>query len=355
MISTKWKEIFIVGLFVSLIVLFFYGLGTALFPLLFSSLAAYATLPIVKKLEDKGFSRIQATLTVLASVSIVVTLIFLIVLPPLIDELKAAIAAAPQTFTSAMGKIDSILSEYGIYIPYNRESLSTFVSKYSNKMSTTLFTSAATVLKNSAANVASILGFVLSLSMVPFFFFYVLKDYEKISNTILNLVPRSWQANVQYLLEKIDTVLSGYIRGQLLVCLILSCLYTIALLIVGIPFAIIIGILTGFLSIIPYVGFAFGFALAMLSALASFENMSTIVGLCIGYGIVQFIESFFVTPQIVGDKVGLSPFEAILALIVVGNLMGFVGLFLGIPIGAILKILIQMLIRQYKQTSIYKA
>jgi predicted PurR-regulated permease PerM len=190
--------------------------------------------------------------------------------------------------------------------------------------------------------------------MIPIFFAYVVNDAEGLIEKIEHLVPPSRRPTIHAFFSEVDRVLSGYIRGQLLVCLILSALYTTGLLLVGIKFAVIIGVMTGFLSIIPYVGFGFGFAAAFITALANFEGSGALIGIACAYGIVQVLESFVVTPRIVGDKVGLTPFEAILALIVLGNLLGFVGLFLAIPTAAITKILLGYLLAEYKKTAFYK-
>ncbi|MCB9072566.1 MAG: AI-2E family transporter [Bdellovibrionaceae bacterium] len=345
MSKLKTKEILIPLLIAIIICLFFYGLGSALLPLIFSSLGAYACLPVVKKLEARGLSRNQAALLVMILVFLVVTLLLLLALPPLIDEFRQAMAAAPNTLSSALAKLNTLLSSYGVYVPYDGDSLKNFVAEYSEKISGEMVASLATFIKKSLANVSSAIVVLLSFVMIPVFFFYETKDYEKIRSFLLNIVPHSWRPHINEFLENVDIILSGYVRGQFLVCIILSLLYTCALFIAGVPFALIIGIMTGFLSIIPYLGFSLGFSLAFLSALASFEGMGPIIGLCLGYGIVQFLESFIITPRIVGDKVGLTPFEAILALIIVGNLLGFVGLFLGIPIGAVIKIFILMLLR----------
>ena len=122
----------------------------------------------------------------------------------------------------------------------------------------------------------------------------------------------------------------------------------------GVKFALVIGIATGILSIIPYVGFSLGFGMAILSVIAGHEGWGTLIALIIGYSAVQFLESFIITPRIVGDQVGLSPFEAILALVIFGNLFGFIGLLLAIPMGAIVRILIRMLLVSYKRTAFYR-
>lgn len=350
----KLKEVLIVGSVIVLIFMFIYGLGDALVPLVFSSFLAYASLPIVKKLEKYKFSRTQATLTVLSGVLLILTLLLLVAIPPLIEELRSAIASTPGNLSLALGKIDALLSEYGVHVPYDRDSLIAFFSEYSQKLSSEVLKSGADWIKSSLSNFASVIVSLLGFTMVPVFFFYVIKDYETITQTITRIAPRSVQPKVNAVLIKTDKIMSGYVRGQLLVCFILSVLYTLSLYIVGVKFALVIGIATGLLSIIPYVGFGLGFAAAIISVLANNDSWFTLLSLIGAYLTVQFIESFIITPQIVGDQVGLSPFEAILALIIFGNFFGFLGLLLAIPTGAVLKSIVVMICHTYVETEFYR-
>lgn len=348
------KDISIVALLVATILLFFYGLDKALLPLTFAWLLAYAAIPLVKKMETKGMARSQASALVLATVFIFLTLLGVLILPPLISDLEAAVLEVPKNVSIVLEKLDTFFSNYGFHVPYDKQSLVDFASQYSEKISGNLIKSVGDILKNSIVNAASIIVILLNLFLVPIFFIYVINDYEKLIDTFESLVPISWRAKLDEILQQANLILSGYIRGQLLVCAVLGVLYSLGLLFVGVKFAVIIGFMTGFLSIIPYVGFSFGLAAALITALANFEGFSPLIGIVVVYSLVQMLESFYITPRIVGNKVGLSSFEAILALIVLGNLLGFAGLFLAIPAGAITKLLINHLLVEYKKTNFYK-
>lgn len=353
--SWKAKEILPVVAIAGLIVLFFYGMGSALVPLLFSYVFAYASFPLVKKLEARGLKRSQATLVVLGSLTVILMVLALILLPPLIEELQAAIMAAPESLSVTLNRIDEVLSHYGIHVPYDRASLQQFIGEYSQKISSDFVASGVAFVKNSIANFASLLVILLSFAMVPVFFFYVITDSDKIRKFIYNIIPQDWQKDTEEFLDRADKILSGYVRGQLLVCAILSVMYTVALLIVDVKFALIIGVATGVLSVIPYIGYSMGFAMAVFSVLANHDGWGQLLALIVAYSLVQFIESFIITPKIVGNEVGLTPFEAILALIIIGNIFGFIGLFFAIPMGGIIKLLIRKLMISYKRTEFYRA
>lgn len=348
------KDSFIVFLLCAVIAVFFYGLGSAFVPLTFAWFLAYAAIPLVKKIERRGLNRSQSSLVVLAIVFVSLVLLGLLIIPPLFSDLHAAVLELPRNVSVSLEKLDTFFSNYGYHVPYNKQMLIDFASQYSEKISGNLLKSVGEFLKNSLVNAASVIVIWLNVFLVPLFFVYVINDYERLIDTIESLVPLSWRAHLDRFIVESNRILSGYIRGQLVVCAILSVLYSVALLIVGVKFAIILGVITGFLSIIPYVGFSIGLVGALVTALADFDGLSPLVGILIAFGIVQILESFVITPRIVGNSVGLSSFEAIIALIVFGNLLGFLGLFLAIPVGAIAKLLLKNLLAEYKSTSFYR-
>lgn len=350
------RELVLVALVAIVIVLFIIGLDNAVIPLIVSSILAYACLPIVKKIEKEGkLNRPIATGIVLFIGTLIFIVLVVTIIPPLFADLRDAAIDAPKNISIALEKLDNVLSEYGIHVPYDRQSLVQFAGHFSEQAQSEVLQSATNFIKKSVSNFGAVIVVLLNISLIPIFFFYVIKDSEKIGNEARSLIPLAWRPKINEILGECNVVLSGYIRGQLLVCFILGVLYSAGLMIVGVKFAIVIGFMTGFFSFIPYVGFSFGYVAAIITALANFEGAGPLVGVTIAYGIIQFFESFFITPMIVGDKVGLSPFEAILSMIVLGNLIGFIGLFLAIPIGAIVKILFRHLMREYKRTSFFKA
>ncbi len=348
------KDYVIPALILFLIVFFIYGLGSSLVPLAFSWFLAYASLPLVKKIQNKGCSRSVAASLVLGAVTLVILLLGFLIIPPLVADIQAAVLAAPQSISVVLEKLDVFFSNYDIRIPYQKESLIEFAKQYSTKLSSGLLNSASDVVRNSILNTASAILLVLNLFLIPIFFVYLVTDYENLIRRLESLVPLSWRPYVYSYGEKANRILSGYIRGQMLVCLILGVLYSLGLLIVGLKFALVIGFLTGFFSIIPYVGYTFGFAAALITTFANFESWGQVVGVIIAYSLVQMLESFVITPRIVGNKVGLSSFEAIISLIVLGNLLGFIGLFLAIPVGALVKTALIDLLAEYKKTALYK-
>ncbi len=353
--SLSIKDSLILCALLATLVLFFYGLGSAFVPITFAWFLAYAALPIVKKMERRGIARSPASIIVLGCVFFLLTVLSLLILPPLVSDLQGAISDIPNNVSAVLIKLDTFFSGYGFHVPYNRQTLIDFSSQYSEKISSNVLKFGGEVLKNSVVNAASVILIWLNLFLVPVFFVYVINDYEKLIDSFEDLVPLSWRPKLDELIEEANQILSGYIRGQLLVCGILAVLYSLGLLLVGVKFAIIIGCLTGFLSVIPYVGFSIGLAAALITALANFDGFAPLAWIGIVYGLIQVLESFYITPRIVGNKVGLTSFEAIIALIVFGNLFGFAGLFVAIPAGALTKLLFIHFLVEYKKTGFYRS
>lgn len=348
------KDSLTIGCLLFLLILFFIGLGSSLLHLAISFFLAYASIPVVQWLEQHKLNRQQATAAVVVAVLTSSMLLLLIIVPPILTEVDTALKEAPQNFQILLEKIDAQLLKYGVHARYDKTSIVKIIGTFSQKISMDLVQSSGEAIKNSFLNVMTVIVSILNFFIVPVFFVLLIHNFEGIITSIDEILPVSWRPTVRQLAKTSDQILGGFLRGQVIVCLILSVLYSTALLIAGVKFAIMIGTLTGFLSCIPFVGFSIGTAFALISALLSGDNYTPMIWTVLLYSLVQFCESFIITPKIVGDKVGLTSFEAILALIVFGNLFGFLGLLTAIPCGGILKVIISDLISNYKKTAFYK-
>lgn len=194
---------------------------------------------------------------------------------------------------------------------------------------------------------------VLGYGIIPLYLFYLLRDFDRFRLQLLDLVPIPLQPGVGRLALRIDGVLSAYVRGQLMICLILGCWYSAGLALVGVDMALVVGIGSGIGFLLPYVGTLIGGGVALLLALIKFQDLLhpfwVILLFCGG----QLLEGMFLTPRLVGDRVGLHPLTAILALLIAGELAGLPGLLVGIPVAAIGKILAGDLVGRYKSSAVY--
>ena len=200
----------------------------------------------------------------------------------------------------------------------------------------------------------ALLGFVVNLLLVPVVLFYLLCDWNVMLAHVNRMLPRRWQPNLTGIAKEIDTVLAEFLRGQIAVMLLMSVLYVLGLWLAGLEFALPIGIITGMLVFVPYVGMLTGLMLATLVALMQFPGAGDAIPVWIVFGIGQALEGMLVTPLLVGKRIGLHPLAVIFALLAFGQIFGFFGVLLALPASAALLVALRHLGRQYLSSSLYQ-
>ncbi|HJD56467.1 MAG TPA: AI-2E family transporter [Rickettsia endosymbiont of Pyrocoelia pectoralis] len=201
--------------------------------------------------------------------------------------------------------------------------------------------------------IATINVFVLFL-LIPIILFYFLRDWTKIIANMKSLLPLKSRQKILEILSAINSLLSAYIRGQLNICLLLSIYYSIAFTVIGIDLALLLGILTGFFVIIPFIGTFIAFTLTLTIGYLTLGMSAKLLYIMVVYAIGNICESYILTPKIIGDKIGLHPLWIIFSIFACGSLFGFVGIFFAIPIAGITKILLLNLIKFYKSSKFYR-
>jgi predicted PurR-regulated permease PerM len=189
---------------------------------------------------------------------------------------------------------------------------------------------------------------ILNLIIIPVIGFYLLKDFNAIKEEIKNYIPSSYRDSIINRLKEIDYVLSGFIRGQLIVSSILTIIYIIGLSIFNIPIALLIAIIAGIANIVPYFGFIIGITPAILLAILEYHDLEHIIGVIGTFAIAQLLEATIITPKIMREKIGIHPVTVILAILIWGNLFGFWGILIAVPLTSILNIFFKDLLRYYK-------
>jgi len=195
--------------------------------------------------------------------------------------------------------------------------------------------------------VSAAFGQLLNLVLVPFLFFYILKDIDRIKSALRRLlVTRDGWLSLENI-GRIDNILSGYIRGQLMVCLVVAVLTGTALSVLGIPYALILGLVAGVLNLVPYIGLAITLVLGLLVGIFSPSPLITCIKIVVVIEAVQILEGAVLSPRIVGEKVGLHPVWVMLSILIFSHFWGFVGLLIAVPFAAIIKLFVTMLIDKY--------
>ncbi len=225
------------------------------------------------------------------------------------------------------------------------------ITEHINENADTLMSSAIDTVLLSGSSV--IAGFVNAV-LIIFVVFYLLIDWSHFFSLLKSIVPIRAQETVHHLAMHTDGLLSQYLRGMLIVISIMAVFYSIGLSIIGVKGAVALGVFTALMIVIPYVGIALGLSLAVVSALLQFGPNSEILGVLIVFGIGQFIEGFFLTPRLVGERIGLHPVAVLFALLLFGKLFGFFGVLLALPISAVGLVLIKYLWSTYTQSTWYQ-
>jgi len=345
------REKYIIG---ALVLTVFCGLiyliKSALTPFIFSLVVAYFLNPLVDYLSNKcKLARLTATALILGlflSIFIGASAILLPIIyaqtAELIDALPKYLQVITQNFYP---QIVSLLNGFGISLDSDFAHLVSGekFSSYFLGLSQDFFSRAL----SSSATFINILSLIF---IMPILVFYLLKDWNLLMQKIYELLPKNIAKTTKEIAKEIDKTLAGYVRGQFHVCLILAAFYSISLSLAGLNFGFLIGFLTGMFAFIPYIGMIFGTSAAIILALFQwgfdFTNLSLVT---IIFLVAQLIESNFLTPKLIGNKIGLHPVWIIFGLFVFGVLFGFVGVLLAVPLTAICGVIIKYFVLQYKK------
>jgi predicted PurR-regulated permease PerM len=347
MTATQQLRFWLIGLLVALIAV--YLLRAILLPFVAGMAIAYFLDPACDRLE-KWMSRTWATAVVTLVFAILIILAFILIAPLLIDQLTQFVHTLPDLFNRAHSKLlpyyASLQQRFGL------PDLIELGDMARSRMGTGLNWILGTLL-NLAQNSMAIANLLSLIFITPVVTFYLLRDWDKIVAKIDVLLPRQHAAVIRAQGREIDTTLAGFARGQATVCIILATYYATALMIVGLPFGLVVGLAAGLLTFIPYLGAIGGFVIAIAIALVNFDTWTGVIAVAAIFGVGQLAECNVLTPKLVGDRVGLHPVWVIFALLAFGYLFGFVGLLVAVPLAATIGVLARFALKRYLQSSFY--
>ena len=310
-----------------------YALSPILTPFLLAGILAYICNPVTDRLTGWGLPRLLAVVLVLLGLAAITAGLVLIILPLLYEEATLLAARMPEAMALANEKLAPWLRQnFGIRLKLDAASL--------QKLAAGNWDTVQIILERIYSSLkiggVALVGLLVNLLLAPVVLFYLLADWQGMRARLSGIVPRPWHARLRRIAGDIDEVLSQYLRGQILVMAILAAYYTVALWLADIPSALSIGVVTGLLIFIPYLGYATGLILALLVAALQFAGWGPIVAVLVVYGIGQLLESFVLTPFLVGERIGLHPLAVIFALMAFGQLFGFFGILAALPASAAL-------------------
>jgi predicted PurR-regulated permease PerM len=324
-----------------------WALGGVILPFLVGGALAYFLDPVADRLERLGMGRVAATSLITALALLIVVALVLAVIPTLINQLTALVNAAPDI----AHRMQAFLVEK---FPDLADSTSTIRQSLA-QLAQTIQSKGAALAQGVLTSLMGAISVAVFLLVVPVVAFYLLLDWDHMIERIDNLLPRDHAPTIRRLAGEIDAVLSAFVRGQLSVCLVLGIYYSVALMIAGLQFGLVVGALAGAITFIPYIGAIIGGALAIGLALFQFWGDWLSIGAVAAiFAAGQFLESNVLTPKLVGQSVGLHPVWLLFALSAFGTVFGFVGMLVAVPVAAALGVLTRFGLTQYHDSLLYK-
>lgn len=359
--SNYMRSIIAVMLLMLIVFGFIFVLGDTFQSLLIAFILAYFLFPFITKLESFGIPRAIITILLILFITGVVITALYFAIPVIIYDVKKLIILLPEKVSLLL----NLLIEWGNRVGFDLESV---LRKYSDQQeifhwienNLSQFSNMVLIplLKISGFGLIGLRTGVLSLInlfIIPVFFFFLVNSYEKITSEMAELLPLKQRTLVGNYLEQLNFVLSGYLRGQIGLSLLVSCYYAASLTLIGVRLGPLIGLVTGIINMIPYVGITISVILTCLSVAFYSQNIAFDLFLVAAvYGLEITVEMLYLYPRFVGTKIGLKPLEIMLALAAGVNVGGVMGALLGVPLAAVIKVMLRDAIQYYKRTEIFQ-
>lgn len=327
-------------------------LSPILSPFVLGALLGWLGDPLVDRLERSGRSRNAAVILVFTAMTLVLVLFLLLLVPMIRDQIQTLIAAIPSyrgwVLSTAMPWLEARTGiDVSSWLDFSR----VFDLIRENWDRAGGF--ASTALGYLSRSGFALVTFAANLVLLPVVTFFALRDWDLLVAKVASLIPRDHLATVKRLATESSDVLGGFLRGQFLVMLILGAMYGVGLWLVGLDLGLLIGIIAGLLTFVPYVGPASGVILGCVAALVQFGTWQHVAGVLVVFGLGQLIESYWLTPKMVGDRIGLHPVAVIFAVMAGGALFGFLGMLIALPCAAIANVLLRFAEERYTHSRLY--
>jgi predicted PurR-regulated permease PerM len=334
------------------VILFLYVLRGILLPFIAGLALAYFLDPIADWLEKKGMGRTIATSLILGVFLLIFVFSLILILPVLIEQFSAFVSRLPDHFKS-IGRLANemapewlrqFISDKQMGIEASLKDVATQGAKWVASFATSLLSRGL-----------ALVNLISLIVITPIVAFYMLNDWDKMIAKIDGWLPRDHVKPIRQIGHDIDSAMAGFVRGQGTVCLILGLFYAIALSLAGLNFGLLIGLVAGFISFVPYVGSIVGLVISIGVALVQFLPDWVAIGTVAAIFVTgQFFEGNFLSPKLVGDRVGLHPVWLMFALLAFGYLFGFVGLLVAVPLAAAVGVLVRFGLERYMESPLFK-
>jgi predicted PurR-regulated permease PerM len=333
-----------------------YLLAPVITPFAISAVLAYLGDPLVDRLEKVSLWRWKVGRVVAVSIVFILmlsllTLVLLILIPLLVEQIRLLIHRLPEWiewFTAVA--LPWLAAKTGIELTgFDPARYADVLKEHWKEISSTAF-KVIDIISRGGMAVAAI---IINLILIPVVTFYLLRDWDLLVKGVHDLLPRNMEAEISRTATEVDDVLGAFFRGQLMVMLALGVIYSVGLSLVGVELAVLIGMGAGLLSVVPYLGSIVGVLVAAGAAIFQFQDWFHLLMVLLVFGAGQAFESMYLTPKLVGDRIGLHPVTVIFAVLAGGQLFGFLGVLLAMPAAAVLNVLVRHMHNKYRKSEMY--
>lgn len=327
------------------------ALQSVLTPFVVAGILAYILNPLVEKLRSRGVARPLAAMLVMLFALLMLALLLLIIVPMLVTQFENLTSKLPDFIHWFKGKaLPWLNSMLGMSIQLDSDYAANWVQQHMGSLREGISKAGPALVRQGG----SILVTFSNLLLLPFLLYYFLLDWTRWTHGLNVLIPRRVLPVYKRIAGNMDKVLGEFLRGQIMVMLIMGLIYGVGLMLTGLDSGFAIGMVAGLLVFVPYLGAFTGLLLATVAAILQFDSWTGLLLVWAVFAVGQFLESFFITPKIVGDRIGLSPFWVIFALMAFGQLFGFVGMLLALPLAAMTLVLLQEGAHAYLSSKYYR-
>jgi predicted PurR-regulated permease PerM len=329
-----------------------YFLRPMLTPFFAGALIAYLENPLVNKLMTYHLSRLTSSIIVFFLVSLIFVLLLLLLIPLIQMQITALTDVIPNSIAWVQSNIvpwfqhNLGLNEEWINVDTVKKMLTENADKASG--------AAGWLLQTVFVSGVKVIELVINLILIPVVTFYLLCDWDKFMQGLINLIPKRKQARAIKLAQECNSVLGAFFRGQLIIMLALGVIYSIGLMLIGLQVGLIIGLISGLLSIVPYLGFIVGIVVASIAAVVQFGTTGSVLLVVLVFAVGHLIDHMFLTPKLMGDRIGLHPVAVIFAILAGGCLFGFMGVLLALPMAAVIMVWVRFLYKRYRRSQVYQ-
>ncbi|MDP3519114.1 MAG: AI-2E family transporter [Hydrogenophaga sp.] len=327
------------------------ALSPVLMPFVLAAVLAYALHPWVERMAARRVPRWLGAGLAITVLMLVMVAVALLIVPVVSKQLPLLREQVPALLEHLNEWLTPLAARFGLDLQIDvnlvRDTLRRLVSGHESELIDGLLSS----LRIGGSAVLAIIG---NFTLMPIVAYYLLLDWDGMVGRVKALVPPRWLEPTQRFLDETDDVLGQYLRGQLLVMGILAVFYTVALALCGLKLALPIGVFTGLAVFVPYLGFGLGLVLALLAALLQFQSLTAVALVGVVYAVGQVGESMYLTPRLLGERIGLHPIAVIFALLAFGHLLGFVGVLIALPASAVLLVALRRLQALYVDSDLYR-